>query len=109
MANYRQIVEIELPDGSTALAEISGAPRSGDASRARPRFRLEDAGAQVSGLVSSVLGSVRDALPDAPDEIGVEFGLKLTVASGAIVSILTEATGEASLVVRATWRKDQHP
>ncbi|MBB5868621.1 hypothetical protein F4553_002000 [Allocatelliglobosispora scoriae] len=103
MAGARsEIVEVELPDGTRILAEVT-VPAQSDVG-ARPRlFHAEALGGQISSVSSWILSHVREGLPDRPSQISVEFGLKLGVKSGQLVSILAEGTGEASVVVKLDW------
>lgn len=100
-----EVVEVQLPGGDVFFAEVE-VPAGGDA-RWRPgqRFSLEDVRANVVGIGSWVLETVREVLPLAPEKVGVEFGLKLTAKTGPLVAALAEASGEASVVVKLEWSK----
>ncbi|MFD7731248.1 CU044_2847 family protein [Kitasatospora phosalacinea] len=100
-------VEIALDDGTVLHAALRHGP-------GRP---AGDAGA-VSAAVAHSLGEVRrtvravgrwarETAQEAgdPDEFEVEFGLELGVKSGRLVGVLAEASGQASLVVRLSWRR----
>jgi hypothetical protein len=50
-----------------------------------------------------VFDTVRGSLPQTPDRVGVEFGLKLTAKTGSLVAALAQAGGEASVVVKLEW------
>ncbi|MGW4380887.1 CU044_2847 family protein [Kitasatospora sp. NPDC004531] len=105
-------VEIVLDDGTVLHAAV----RAGD------RPTAGDAGA-VSRAVTHSLGDVRRTVRAVgrwaretarqagdPDSFEVEFGLTLGVKSGQLISVLAEASGEASLVVRLGWsRPDDSP
>jgi hypothetical protein len=49
--------------------------------------------------------TLKNALPDPPRRYGVEFGLKLSVETSGLTSILAKATGEASVLVRLEWER----
>lgn len=103
------VVELELPDGGVVYAEVE-LPSGGDAAfGGRRRFSLEDVRANVVSLGSWVLDTVRDGLPEAPERVGVEFGLKLTAKTGPLVAALAEAGGEASVVVKLEWTRPPAP
>ncbi|WP_051732206.1 CU044_2847 family protein [Kitasatospora phosalacinea] len=100
-------VEIALEDGTVLHAAVRQGP-------GRP---AGDAGA-VSSAVTHGLGEVRRTVRSVgrwaretareagdPDEFEVEFGLTLGMKSGRLIGVLAEATGEASLVVRLSWRR----
>ncbi|MFJ8438644.1 CU044_2847 family protein [Kitasatospora griseola] len=107
-----ETMEIVLDDGTVLHAAVRA-----DAERA-----AGDAGA-VSRTVTHSLGEVRrtvravgrwarDTAREAgdPDSFEVEFGLTLGLKSGQLISVLAEASGEASLVVRLGWsRPDDRP
>lgn len=100
-----EVVEVELPNGGVIFAEIE-VPTGGDAWwGSGQRFALEDIRANVVSIGSWVLDTVRGALPETPDKVGVEFGLKLTAKTGPLVAALAEASGEASVVVKLEWSK----
>jgi hypothetical protein len=100
-----EVVEVQLPSGGVVFAEVE-VPAGGDA-RWGPdqRFSLEDVRANVVGIGSWVLETVREALPLAPEKVGVEFGFKLTAKTGSLVAALAQASGEASVVVKLEWSK----
>jgi hypothetical protein len=98
-----EVVEVELPDGGVIFAEVE-VPPGGDAIWGQNRrFSLEAVRANVVGIGSWVLDTVRGGLPETPDKVGVEFGLKLTAKTGPLVAALAEAGGEASVVVKLEW------
>ncbi len=53
----------------------------------------------MAGRVSSTM----DAMVDRPNKCEVEFGLKLQMESGAIIS---KVGGEGSITVKLTWEQD---
>lgn len=104
MAQRTEIVEVELPGGGVIAAEVALAG-GGDVA-AWERLRLEEATGTIRQVSGWVIDSVREALPNPPDRWGVEFGLKLAVKTGKLTSVLAEAGGEASVVVRLEWDRD---
>lgn len=100
-----EVVEVQLPDGNALYAEVE-VPGGGDARWGSERqFSLEDIRTSVISIGPWIYDTVRRALPDAPDKIGVEFGLKLTAKSGPLVAALAEVGGEASVVVKLEWAR----
>ncbi|MCA9651544.1 MAG: hypothetical protein KC501_16610 [Myxococcales bacterium] len=61
----------------------------------------------LRGTIAEVCRTVRDAFVEAnaPDELSVTFGIKLGGELG--VPFVSRGTGEASIVVAATWKKDR--
>lgn len=45
-----------------------------------------------------------DALTERPDEVGVEFGLKVTADAGVVIA---HTSGEANFKVTLQWRRHQ--
>lgn len=98
-----EVVQVQVPDGGVFFAEVE-VPAGGDAFfGSGRRFSLEDVRANVVSIGSWVFDTVRSSLPQAPDKVGVEFGLKLTAKTGGLVAALAEAGGEASVVVKLEW------
>lgn len=102
---YTRIVDVQVGDGEVIQAEVSTGG-GGDAGAAWDKLRLDDAADAVRRVGRWVVDTVRDGLPEKPSKVGVEFGLKLAVKSGKLTSVLAEASGEASLVVKLEWTSD---
>jgi hypothetical protein len=98
----RRVVEIEWPDGYVMLAEV-GVPAGGDVSAQQLRCRLEDAGESIQRIGRWLVESVHERLPRQPERVGLEFGIRLAVKSGKLTSVLAEASGEATVLVRLEW------
>lgn len=98
-----EVVEVQVPGGGVIFAEVE-VPVGGDAGwGSGRRFSLEDVRADVVSIGSWVFDTVRGSLPQTPDKVGVEFGLKLTAKTGPLLAVLAEAGGEASVVVKLEW------
>ena len=95
-----EIVEVQLSDGETILVEI--ATTSGDV-RVLDHLDLNDAKKSVGRIASWARDSVLRAMPNPPTQLEVEFGIKLAVKSGTLASVLAQASGEATLVVKMKW------
>jgi hypothetical protein len=96
----REIVEVELPDGEVVLAEVAVID---DDIGALDRFKLDEARSAVAKIGGWARDALREALAEPPDRFGVEIGLKLAIKSGALVSVLAEASTEASIVIKMEW------
>ena len=106
MAEKRsQLVEVVLPDGTVVLAETSGSA-GGDVGGGLRRFSMDEAATALSGVGQWALETVRASLPEQPDSLEVEFGLKLAVKTGKLFGVLAEASGESSLLIRMSWDKE---
>jgi NTP-dependent ternary system trypsin peptidase co-occuring protein len=97
-------------------AGVTGRPSSGLAQdtggrlRSRSKEDSEGAGMEtrrligfaeaIGGIAESVQASLKKARPDT---VEVEFGLDIDVATGQVVSLITEAHAAASMKVKLGW------
>lgn len=103
-SEYAEIAKVELPDGSTIRAEVF--PIGGaDVSSITEKLRLDEAQDMVREMGRWVVETVNEKMPKPPGEFEVEFGIKLGLESGNLVSILAKANGEASFTVRMSWSR----
>jgi hypothetical protein len=104
-----------LDDGTEVELETDSGPASLDPA---PTMRGRDpvAGAQrsfqdamgaIKKTVASAMTELRDAFPDRPDELEIEFGIKASMEANGL--ILAKAAGEASFTVKALWKKPGAP
>lgn len=65
---------------------------------------LAAVGHGIAETCGQIIGSVRGHLAQlAPDDLELTFGVK--VAGEAGIPLITKASGEATIEVKATWRK----
>ena len=104
-----QLVEFPLEDGGSVLVEVDAAvgpvtrglgDRHEVAEQAQQTF--EQAVARVQPAAQALISRLR-SLADAPEEIGVEFGLELSAEAGAFIAA---ASSTANFKVTLTWRRD---
>jgi hypothetical protein len=98
-----RLVRFELSDGGSVDVEvdepvIGRASRASDALVAATRT-FEDALGGVRRAAEVALREFRDAAL-GPDQIELEFGVKLTAEAGAVIA---KTGGEGQLTVRLTW------
>lgn len=101
-----ELVEIELPDGEIMLAEVKVLDADVGA---LDRFALTEMTTSAARIGEFVYETIRTSMPRSPDRIAVQIGLKLAVKSGALTSILAEASGEASVMVQLEWDVNGQP
>ena len=101
------LIEFPLEDGSSIWVEVRDTETGGlvPAARgdltARAAQTFESALERVRPAAQAIIQKLRD-LPDTPDEVEVEFGLKLSAEAGAIIA----AGGvEANYRVTLKWKK----
>ncbi len=111
----KRLVEFPLQEGGTLLVEVDEPERyaettmrGGVVKAARPgeiadkaQDTFEDALDKIKPAAQAIIDKLR-ALSDAPDEIGVEFGIKLSAEAGAFIA---SAGVEANYTVTLTWTK----
>ncbi len=110
MAEQRELVAYTLEDGGEIWVEVALPSPTGMV----PAGRGTKAAARVKRSFSKALESLRPAaqavidklraLSDPPDEITVEFGLKLGGKTGAI---LAASSMEANYKVTLTWKRSE--
>jgi Trypsin-co-occurring domain 1 len=107
-----RLVEFPLQDGGTVLVQVDEAT-AGPTTRGlgdrhtvteQAQHTFEDAIARVQPAAQSLVSRLR-AMADAPDEVGVEFGLELSAEAGAFIAA---ASSTANFKVTLIWRRD-HP
>jgi len=104
--NRIEIVEVEFPDGGVGYAEIA-VPAGGDVKFGTRRFRLGELGPDIRRVTRWLIDEINEALPNKPQKVGLEFGLKLSGKSGTLVSALAEVGAEATVVVKVEWNPDK--
>jgi Trypsin-co-occurring domain 1 len=105
-----QLAQFPLRDGGFLVVEVDATQNSG--ARVMRGSASEAALAQASTTFESALENVRIAadgilqqlrsLAQPPDEVAVEFGVKMSAESGAIIA---KASGEANFKINLTWKK----
>jgi len=107
----KRLVEFATEDGGSILVEVeddlrvgSGATlRGGAASHMieKARVSYEEALDKIKGAAGMIITKMR-SLPDSPDEIGVDFGIKLSADIGAI---LASTSAEAQFTLHLVWKR----
>jgi hypothetical protein len=107
----KRLVEFPLDQGGSVVIEVDepplGAPvmrglggdRSTLVEKADKTF--EDATAAVTPAARSLIARLR-SMDDAPDEVGIEFGVQLSAQTGAFIAA---AAATANFKVSITWRR----
>jgi hypothetical protein len=95
-----EVIELELPDGSTVLARVEAADLDVSAFQ---RIKLADVSATAARVAHWAKHSALTALPRRPDRLSVEVGIAFTVQSGALVSLIAAGASEASIKLILEW------
>lgn len=101
-----RVVEVSLGDGAIIFVEVpgddSGLPervgRTADLVRGAAES-LDQALNRIKPAITTMLRGVRD-LPQPPDHVEVEFGIKVTTEAGVVVA---RTAGEANFAIRLQW------
>lgn len=88
-------VEVEIEDDEADVIEVSRGLHQASKT-------LESALETVKPTASAIIQKFR-FISDPPDEIEVEFGLKLNAEVGALI---TNAGAEAHYTVKLTWKRN---
>ena len=103
-----ELVEYELGDGSRILIEVeerSTGPvmRGGRAQDlvTKADSTLEQALSKIGPVTAAAFAQLRN-VAEPPDEIDIEFGVKLSADVGAIIA---RTGGEANFQISLRWRK----
>jgi hypothetical protein len=103
-----RLIEFELPDGATLIAEVDEVERlgpkpagAGDGVIQRATVGLEQAIAKVRPFAELLLAQLR-GLSSTPSEVTVEFGIKLDVEAGALIA---KTGAEGNCKVTLSWKK----
>ena len=104
------LAQFPLKSGGFLVVEVGDGQAPGG--RTMRGSGAEDALAKATDTFESALDKVRSAaegilnqlrsLAQPPDEVGVEFGVKMSAESGAIIA---KASGEANFKINLTWKK----
>ena len=95
-----EIVDVDLGDGIIIPAEVT--VRGGDVS-VLDVLKLGRGKDLIASVGRWAKKNFHADLPGAPQRFGVEFGVKLTAKSGALISVLAEVAGEATMTVKMEW------
>jgi hypothetical protein len=107
----KRLVEFPLEGGSAVVVEVEEpTPTSGTVRGLRAgeltekaKESFETALEKIRPAATVILAKLRD-LSERPDEVGVEFGIRLSAEAGAFIA----STGaEANFKVTLTWRRKE--
>jgi hypothetical protein len=97
-----EVEEQEPPDEAIVRRGFSDRHRSGEVV-ARAGQTLEAAFGRIQPAAGAMVTRLRD-LPDAPEEIEIEFGVRLSAEVGAI---LAHTAGEANFRITLRWKRNR--
>lgn len=104
----KRLLEFPLEDGTSILAEVEEPDQGGlikasvGDTIAKAQQTLEKSLEKVKPAAQFVIQKLRE-LHDAPDEVQVSFGLKLSAEAGAV---LASGGVEANYIVTLKWSRE---
>jgi len=99
-ASGKIVAAIEVSPDESALAEQLAGLRGART----PVANLADLGHGIAETCGQLISSVHTQLGHlAPDDFEVSFGVVVSAEAG--IPLITKATGEATITVKATWHK----
>jgi hypothetical protein len=110
----KRLVEFPLDQGGSVVIEVDDPPgtpvtrglgKAGSTLVEKSDKTFEDATAAVTPAARSLIARLR-AMDDAPDEVGIEFGVQLSAQTGAFIASMG---AEANFKVSMTWRRGGAP
>lgn len=107
----KRIIEFPLEGGGFVMAEVDSVETTGDAVRGfhapevavKAQQTFEAAMEKVKPTAAAIIAKLRE-LSDKPEQVAVEFGIKLNAAAGIV---LASSGLEANFKVTLTWKRDQ--
>lgn len=106
----KRLVEFPLDQGGSVLIEVDeppaapvtrGAGKGPSTLVERSDKTFEEATAAVTPAARSLIARLR-SMDDAPDEVGIEFGVQLSAQTGAFIA---SVGAQANFKVSMTWRR----
>jgi hypothetical protein len=103
----KRYIEYEIEEGKSAVIEIEdtkglvpAAAPGGVIAKSKQSF---DQALDTIGPIAGKLLNRLKEIPKTPDQINLEFGLKLGFQTGVVIA---SGNGEANFKVSLTWKKD---
>ena len=105
----KRLIEYPLEGGGVILVEVDGVEPTGSRVRGgspaevaeRARQTFEASLERIKPAAAAIIAKIRE-LSDKPEEIGVEFGIKLSAEAGVVIA----STGvEANFKVTLLWKR----
>jgi hypothetical protein len=96
------IVEVNLPNGGTALVQARQVDGAGATKTGFGKLDFAGVAKTLEGVAESIHGALAKA---APSKVSVELGLELAVKSGVLVGLVVDGESTASLTVTLEWER----
>lgn len=103
---YTILIEVREPNAKAPLTDESKPPVARGDALDRTVDRLDQLGGTVAGVTKKLYGKIIGSGDLIPDEMTLEFGVSLSGELG--IPLVSKASGEGTLTVTATWRKNDN-
>lgn len=104
----RRLIEFTVPDGASLLVEVDepevAGPRPagvGDRAIERATMSIDQAISKIRPLAESLLSELQ-GLTRRPDQVEVEFGIKLNASAGIVVA---NTAVEGNCKIKLSWKQ----
>jgi hypothetical protein len=104
----RRLIEFTVPGGGTLLAEVDepegAGPRpagTGDGAIERATMGIDQAISKVRPLAELLLSELQ-ALTHKPDQVAVDFGIKLNASAGIVIA---NTAVEGNCKITLSWKQ----
>lgn len=101
------LVAVPLDGGGVVVVEMDEPPTGGVVKATRPGEVVGQAAASLESALTGIVPAARSVLARlreaGPEEVTVEFGVKLTAEAGAVIA---RTAGECNLKVTLHWDRD---
>ncbi len=101
----RQAATVQPPD--QVSSEDVGAQEAAARLQQAVTYQMAAVGDTIRAMGDWVTGTVQSGWSHRPDTFEVEFGLTLSIETGALTGVIAKAGGEAALTVRMSWERDR--
>ncbi len=98
-----EIVEVQLPNGETALITARRIDGGGATKTGLDRFDLSSVSRTLEGVSEAVRAGLAKA---APSKVSVELAMEFAVKSGVLTALIVSGESSGSLTVTLEWERE---
>jgi hypothetical protein len=98
-----EIVEVQLPNGETALVKARRIDGGGATKTGLGRLDLDSVSRTLEGVSEAVKAGLTKA---APTKVSVELAMEFAIKSGALTALIVDGESAGSLTVTLEWERE---